>query len=1274
MRHWKIAPISIAVLMLSAGCGGVTASEDLGAKDGAQKNEASIPDRGPDANGPGDLDAGSEGGAGDGPYDASDASDASDATDATDATNLCGNNLIDSGEACDGLNLGQQTCKKQGFDGGTLKCQTDCSALDPSGCYKCGDNQLNPGEACDGTNLNNKTCKDMGFDGGSLACDSKCLYSTTKCYRCGDGVVDPGETCDGANLNNKTCKTMGYAAGTLACNKCLLDTSGCTQCGNGKLDPGEQCDGKALAGKTCQGLGFDGGVLGCDNKCKLDASGCTKITCGNGKIEKGEQCEGSNLGGKDCKALGHDGGALECNSQNCQLDLAKCYKCGDGQINFGENCDGKNLAGLTCLTLGFDGGKLACSSSCAFDKAACHKCGDAKKNGTEQCDKADLGGKSCKSEGFYLGTLACKGGCTLDTSQCTSCGNAKLDSNEDCDGASLGGKTCKDLKFFAGTLKCGSNCKFDTAGCTNAGCGNGKLDGGEACEGTDLGGKTCKGLGYAGGTLSCAKNCTLVASACYKCGDAKKNGSEACDGTDLAGKQCKDLSPFHSGTLACKIDCSGFDTAACNRCGDGTVNGTEKCDGTQLVGKTCKDLGFDGGTLSCKACAFDVGMCHKCGNGKLDGSETCDGAQLGGATCVKQGFDGGALACSSSCTLVSSGCIKHTWKTIPAGAFQMGAPASELCRLGSPYKEKETQHWVSLSNAFEIPDSEVTQAQFNAVLGYNPSKYSSCGTSCPVEQVSWHEAAAYSNALSAARGLTSCYTCTGSGTGVTCAEAAAHAGSKIYSCPGYRLPTEAEWEHAARAGTTTALFNGNLTNCSNDSKASAVGWYTSNSNNQTHPVKQKPANAWGLYDTAGNVAEWTGDWSLEDPGSAGVANPIGAAKGTMLRIKGGSFETSASWIRPAARIAKELPTAKDRRLGFRPVRSLPCNKTSCADGKQNGCETDVDCGGGFCAGCKDSKKCRLESDCLSGVCSGGACKAGCVHQPVVKSCSTDGTLGLTLCKVPSGCFTMGSPANESCRETDESQHQVTLTRSIEIQSTEVTQGSFKAAMGSAPFFLTSCGTDCPVDAVKWHEAAAYCNTLSKKKGLATCYACTGVGSSTACKETAAYSSATGKKIMDCPGYRLPVEAEWEYAYRAGTTTAYYNGDNISAACTAQSPKDPNADAIAWHFDNSAVTYSGCQDLSFYGGPKCTGIHPVGKKLANAWGLYDMAGNVDEWCHDLFKADLGLKAVTDPVSNGTGGFVLRGGSWPWSEGYHRAASRRGTSGANHIGFRCVRSLN
>jgi formylglycine-generating enzyme required for sulfatase activity len=207
---------------------------------------------------------------------------------------------------------------------------------------------------------------------------------------------------------------------------------------------------------------------------------------------------------------------------------------------------------------------------------------------------------------------------------------------------------------------------------------------------------------------------------------------------------------------------------------------------------------------------------------------------------------------------------------IEPGSFTMGSPGSEEGR-----DNDEAQHAVTLTRGFCLMATEVTQGQWRSVMGSNPSGFASCGASCPVEQVSWDDAVAYANRKSQAEGLQPCY------------EGSTFVG---VGCTGYRLPTEAEWEYAARAGTTGAR-HGSL---------DAVAWHVGNSGGTTHPVGQKQANAWGLYDMLGNVWEWTSDWYGSYPGGA-VTDPVGASTGSNRVLRGGSWYSHARLARAAYR-------------------------------------------------------------------------------------------------------------------------------------------------------------------------------------------------------------------------------------------------------------------------------------------------------------------------------------------------------------------------------------
>jgi formylglycine-generating enzyme required for sulfatase activity len=310
---------------------------------------------------------------------------------------------------------------------------------------------------------------------------------------------------------------------------------------------------------------------------------------------------------------------------------------------------------------------------------------------------------------------------------------------------------------------------------------------------------------------------------------------------------------------------------------------------------------------------------------------------------------------------------------------------------------------------------------------------------------------------------------------------------------------------------------------------------------------------------------------------------------------------------------------------------------------------------------------------LSGGDGGRPDRAG-VDWPSPSDYRSDSILAPTWIAIPAGRFIMGSPPSEACREADprEKRHVVELTHSFEIMASEVTLEVFRGLLGYKPYVDASCQR-CPAEYASWHDAVALCNALSASNNLERCY--TNKGSQKGCfkdsqcaaKENcsqglcAVYeaSAAFAGDIYHCPGYRLPTEAEFEYAYRAGSTAAYYDG-STSAACNDCSVPNP-ADKLCWYYCNAGE------------------LHPVMKKPPNGWGLYDMAGNVWEWCHDWYADDLGAAAQIDPVTDKQQSLperAIRGGGYDSPAGLLRAAQRYSAppnSRWSSLGFRCVRTL-
>ena len=221
---------------------------------------------------------------------------------------------------------------------------------------------------------------------------------------------------------------------------------------------------------------------------------------------------------------------------------------------------------------------------------------------------------------------------------------------------------------------------------------------------------------------------------------------------------------------------------------------------------------------------------------------------------------------------------------IPPGEFLMGSTS----RHAEDKEQPVTR--VRISQGFYLGKTEVTQAEWQAVMGNNPSYFSDCGR-CPVEQVSWEDVQVFMRRLNARSG-----------------------GER------YRLPTEAEWEYAARAGTTTDTYAGDLTEpIGNDPVLNRIAWYRDSSGRRTHPVGQKAPNGFGLHDMLGNVLEWVGDWFGDYPGGT-VTDPAGPGSGSYRVARGGNWFFPAGNCRSAYR-RRYLPGPRTDILGFRLLRT-----------------------------------------------------------------------------------------------------------------------------------------------------------------------------------------------------------------------------------------------------------------------------------------------------------------------------------------------------------------
>ncbi len=230
---------------------------------------------------------------------------------------------------------------------------------------------------------------------------------------------------------------------------------------------------------------------------------------------------------------------------------------------------------------------------------------------------------------------------------------------------------------------------------------------------------------------------------------------------------------------------------------------------------------------------------------------------------------------------------------VPGGTFKMGDDA-----YGD--SGEIPVHTVTV-NSFWICKYEVTQAKYQEIMGTNPSHFK--GDNRPVEQVSWFDAVQFCNKLSEREGLEPCYTI--NGREVTC----------DFSKNGYRLPTEAEWEYAARGGRKSRHYQ-----YAGSNDVDAVAWYWNNAGKKTHPMGQKRPNELGIYDMSGNVWEWCWDWySSSYYSSSPQKNPRGPYSGSFRVLRGGSLLDFARDVRVAKR-GGNTPSYSYSDLGFRLVR------------------------------------------------------------------------------------------------------------------------------------------------------------------------------------------------------------------------------------------------------------------------------------------------------------------------------------------------------------------
>ena len=473
----------------------------------------------------------------------------------------------------------------------------------------------------------------------------------------------------------------------------------------------------------------------------------------------------------------------------------------------------------------------------------------------------------------------------------------------------------------------------------------------------------------------------------------------------------------------------------------------------------------------------------------------------------------------------------------------------------------------------------------------------------PVINVSWYDAIGYCNWLSEREGLAKAYDSDGN-----LLDRKGRVTTNITKVEGYRLPTEAEWVYAARGGQYS---RGHLYAGSND--LNEVGWYNRNSGDKTQSVGQKKPNELGLYDMSGNVAEWCHDrWAYyTDKVTTNPTGPDEADSDYDDECERGRVHWGGSWC----------DAVKDCRVAYR--------FHSCAD---------EEAGYGY-IGFRLVRTVFLETYNTS-------------HKP------TWGRMVLAR----GGSFRMGEARNDSKGQYGAKPvHTVNLTYDFWIGKYAVTFSEYDAyceARGKRkPHDLGWGRWTRPVIDVSWYDAIGYCNWLSEREGLAQAYDSDG--------NLLDRNRRVTTDITQVEGYRLPTEAEWEYAARGGQNSRgyiYAGSDDLNE--------------VGWYGQNAGDKFLRSKDI-YLGSKKLlknnNKTHPVGEKKPNELGLYDMSGNVWEWCHDRYGA-YSSAAQINPTGPSRGACRVKR-SCDWNSDAMRC---RVTFRFNHVthdysGFRLARTV-
>ena len=466
------------------------------------------------------------------------------------------------------------------------------------------------------------------------------------------------------------------------------------------------------------------------------------------------------------------------------------------------------------------------------------------------------------------------------------------------------------------------------------------------------------------------------------------------------------------------------------------------------------------------------------------------------------------------------------------GTFQMGS--------NDGYNDEQPVHKVTLTKDYYMGETEVTQALYKTVMGSNPS--SNKGDQFPVEHVSYYNLISADGFLAKLNAkIAELYT------------------DKTYT---FRLPTEAEWEFAARGGNKSQGYT-----YSGSNTLSEVGWYGDDAlTGCSHKVAQKAPNELGLYDMSGNLFEWCSDqaagYSSEDQ-----TDPTGPTDRLYYTIRGGSWHSYSKRCRSASRARQDPSDNLEDDLGLRLALIESGEKKISIEYNDGTATLSIDRS-------KVKKITFIDGD------------------ESTDLTFTIGGVPFKVIKVEAGVFQMGS-TDEEASDDEQPVHKVTFIKDYYMGATEVTQALWKAVMGNNPSNFTT-SDKLPVEKVSYNDIIGADGFLAQLNA----------------KIAETYTDKTYK-------FRLPTEAEWEFAARGGNKSQgyKYSGGNYYRI-------------VAWSEDVSSST-----------------THEVAGKNANELGLYDMSGNVWEWCSDWYGATYSSDAQTEPTGPTSGiNRVCRGGSW------------------------------